>query len=143
MSTAIYITILVLYLVYIFWTWNNTKSFEGNFTRVSYIAIGTLFITFVTYIIFVISKNGVNYPNDEIMGKVRNIILLTFIPVNGFITLPQIGNIITKIRDESIDREKIKMRIIVFLISIVIVAIFECYYFGGMQNRIIEMIRLR
>ena len=143
MSTAIYITIIVLFIVYVLWTWNSTKCFEGTSIRISYIVIGTLFITFVTYIIFLISKNGINYPSSDMIGKIRNIILLTFIPVNGFITLPQIGNIIGKIKDDSITSEKAKKRIIIFLISIIVVLIFECYYFGSMQNRIIGMINAR
>ena len=143
MSTTIYLTILILFLVYILWTWNSTKSFEGSFIRISYIAIGTLFITFVTYIIFLISKNRVQYPNEQLEGIIRNIILLTFIPVNGFITLPQIGNIISKIKNDSINKEKIKIKIITFFITIIIIIIFECHYFGGMQSKIIEIINSR
>ena len=140
MSVAINITIIILFLVYIFWTWNNTKCFEGNIIRISYILIGTLFITLLTYIIFLISKNGMKYPNEDIAKELRNIILRVFIPINGFITLPRIANIIGKIKNDEIDGEKLKKKIIIFSIVNIIVIIFECIYFKNIQNGILQII---
>ena len=143
MSAMIYVVIIILFLVYLSWTWNSTKSFEGNFTRISYIIIGTLFITLVTYIIFLISKNGINYPIEDMIGKMRNIILLTFVPVNGFITLPQVAITIGKIKNDDITAEKLKKKIIVFIVTVLIIVIFESYYFKNIQNGIIQLINLK
>lgn len=143
MSGLIYGIIIILFLVYIFWTWNNTKSFEGNFTRISYIIIGTLFMTLVTYIIFLISKKGVIYPHQDMIGVLRNIILLIFVPVNGFVTLPQIASTIGKIKNDDITGEELKRKIAIFIITIIIVVILECYYFKSIQNQIIGIINLR
>lgn len=143
MSTLIYGLIIVLFLVYIFWSWNNTRNFEGNFTRISYIIVGTLFITLATYIIFLISKNGISYPNKDMIGVLRNIILLTFVPINGFLTLPQIASTIGKIKNDDITGKQLKKRLVIFIIVITILVIFECYYFKSIQNRIIQQINLR
>lgn len=143
MSSFIYGIIIILFFVYIFWTWNNTKYFDSFFTRVSYICIGSLFITLVTYIVFIISKVGIVYPNKEMIGELRNIILLTFVPINGFLTLPQIANTIKLIKDDEITSEKFKRKMIVFIICILIVIIFESYYFKNIQNGIIQKINLR
>ena len=143
MSVMIYIMIIILFLIFIFWTWNNTKSFEGTFTRVSYIIIGTLFISITTFIIFIISKNNINYPNQDMIGVVRNIILLVFVPINGFIILPQIASTIGKIKNDDITAEKLKKRIVIFIIAIIIIVIFEGYYFKNIQNGIIQIINLK
>lgn len=143
MSTLIYGIIIILFAVYLFWTWNNTKCFEGNFTRISYIVVGTIFITLATYIIFLISKSGIDYPNKDMIGKIRNIILLVFVPINGFLTLPQIANTIRKIKDEEITAKKLKRNITIFVICLIIIVILECNYFGNIQNRIIQLVRLK
>lgn len=143
MSAIIYIIIIILFLVYLSWTWKSTKSFEGTFTRISYIFIGTLFITLVTYIIFLISKNGISYPHPEMIGKIRNIILLTFVPINGFITLPQIATSIGKIKNDDITAEQLKKKLIIFIIVIIITVIFEGSYFKNIQNGILQVIKLK
>ena len=140
MSILINLMILILFIVFILWTWNGTKGFENNWTRVGYIIIGTLGITLLTYIIYIISKSNVQYPNIDIQREIRNIILKIFIPINGFITLPRIANIVTKIKDEEIDKEKFKKRILFYFIVFIIVIIIECIYFKNIQNGIIQII---
>lgn len=143
MSGLIYGIIIILFLVYLFWTWNNTKCFEGNFTRISYIIIGTLFMTLATYIIFLISKKGITYPHQDMVGVVRNIILLTFVPINGFIVLPQIASTIGKIKNDDITGEQLKRRLLIFIITIIIIVLIECSYFKNIQSGIIQLINLR
>ena len=54
--------IVVLFIIYIVCAWNSTKEFENNLLRISFILVGTLFITLLTLILFWISKIGVQYP---------------------------------------------------------------------------------
>lgn len=143
MSAMIYVIIIVLFLVYISWTWNSTHSFEGKIARISYILVGTAVITFVTYIIFLISKNGINYPVKEMIGATRNIILLTFVPINGFLILPQIANTLGKVKKDEITPEQFKKRLVIFIIAIIVIVVFECSYFKGIQNGIIEFINTK
>ena len=140
MSTTIYLIIFILFLVDIFWTWSSTKSFEGNFTRISYIFIGTLFITLLTYIIFLFSKNGINYPNNAMIGKIRNIILLTFVPINSFVVLPQLAKIVEKIKNDEISEEKLKKIILIFVVIAIFLIVIESIYFKSIQNGIISII---
>lgn len=140
MSTAIYLIIFILFLVDIFWVWSSTKSFETNFTRISYIFIGTLFITLLTYIIFLFSKSEINYPNVAMIGKVRNIILLTFVPINSFVVLPQLAKIVDKIKNDEISGEKIKTTILIFIVVAIFAIILETVYFKSIQNGIINII---
>ena len=138
--------IFVLFLVYVVFVWNSTKEFENIIIRVSYILIGTLFITFFTLIIFWISKMGVEYPKKEMVGEVRRIVLLVFIPINGFITLTQVASIFVQAKSGMVSKEdmekKIKRMIIIFVVLIII----EVIYFKNIQNgmiRFIESVQIR
>lgn len=138
--------IFVLFLVYVVFVWNSTKEFENIIIRVSYILIGTLFITFFTLIMFWISKMGVEYPKKEMVGEVRRIVLLVFIPINGFITLTQVASIFVQAKSGMVSKEdmekKIKRMIIIFVVLIIV----EVIYFKNIQNgmiRFIESVQIR
>ena len=126
--------IFVLFVIYIVFVWNSTKEFENTLIRVSYIFIGTLFITLLTVILFWISKIGVEYPKKEMIGEVRRIILLVFIPINGFITLTQASSIFVQAKSGMVSKEdmqkKIKRLIIIFIMLIIV----EIIYFKNIQN---------
>lgn len=138
--------IFVLFVMYAVFVWNSTKEFENTVIRVSYIFIGTLFITFFTLIMFWISKMGVEYPKKEMVGEVRRIVLLVFIPINGFITLTQVASIFVQAKSGMVSKEdmekKIKRMIIIFVVLIII----EVIYFKNIQNgmiRFIESVQIR
>ena len=116
--------IVVLFIIYIVCAWNSTKEFENNLLRISFIFVGTLFITLLTLILFWISKIGVEYPKKEMIGEVRKIILLSFIPINGFIILTQTASIFAQAKSGMVSKEdmqkKIKRLVIIFIIFSVI-----------------------
>ena len=133
--------IVVLFIIYIVCAWNSTKEFENNLLRISFIFVGTLFITLLTLILFWISKIGVEYPKKEMIGEVRKIILLSFIPINGFLILTQTASIFAQAKSGMVSKEdmqkKIKRLVIIFIILIVI----EAIYFKNIQNGMINIIQ--
>ena len=133
--------IVVLFIIYIVCAWNSTKEFENNLLRISFIFVGTLFITLLTLILFWISKIGVEYPKKEMIGEVRKIILLSFIPINGFLILTQTASIFAQAKSGMVSKEdmqkKIKRLVIIFIILIVI----EAIYFKNIQNGMIKIIQ--
>ena len=133
--------IVVLFIIYIVCAWNSTKEFENTLMRISFIFVGTLFITVLTLILFWISKIGVQYPKKEMIGEVRRIILLSFIPINGFVTLTQSASIFAQAKSGMVSKEdmqkKIKRLVIIFIILIVI----EAIYFKNIQNGMIKIIQ--
>ena len=139
MSILIYLIITILFAVLIFWTWNNTKEFNETKDRIKYIVIGIFLVTIVTTIIFAISKIGINYPKAEIMKKVRNIAILLFTPINGFLSLPHIATIKNDIKINE-KEEKVKKKIIILGIIIIISLIVEINYLKDFQNGIIGIL---
>ena len=117
MGAVIYFIIFIIFATYIICTWNSTKEFDNAFIRISYIVIGTLFIALFTFIFFLFSKIGIEYPKQEMVGQVRKIILLIFIPINGIVVLPQIANIISRVKNGNISKEDLQKKIRIILIK--------------------------
>ena len=138
MGLVIYIIICVLFTVLILWTWNNTKDFDKTSSKVSFIIIGIIILTVITLVIFNFSKVNVTYPNEEMIKEVRNIVLLVFVPVNGFISLPHIASI-RCIEDD----EKMKRRIIILGIVFIVVMILETIYLKDFQNGIMQILKAK
>lgn len=139
MST-IYFIVFILFVTYIVWTWKSTQQFETVTMRVSYILVGTIFITIITLILFWISKIGIVYPKEEMIGQVRKIILLIFVPINGFITLTQFSSVVINIRSGMISKENMEKKIKILLIVFIIMIIIECIYFKNIQLGLIKII---
>ena len=133
--------IVVLFIIYIVCAWNSTKVFENTLLRISFILVGTLFITLLTLILFWISKIGVKYPKKEMIGEVRKIILLSFIPINGFLTLTQSASIFAQAKSGMVSKEEMKKKIKRLLIIFIILIVFEAIYFKNVQNGMIRIIQ--
>lgn len=141
--TTINLIIFILFVVYIIWTWNSTKEFETTLMRISYIAIGTIFIAIITWLLFVISKIGVEYPKEEMIGQVRKIVLLVFIPINGFIVLTQCSSIFSQVRSGIVSKEDLSKKIKIRLVILAMLIIFEVIYFKHIQYGIINVINVK
>lgn len=139
--SLIYFIITVLFIIYIVFAWNSTKEFETVLMRISFILIGTIFITILTLILFWISKMGITYPKKEMVGEVRRIILLSFIPINGFIVLTQASTIFAQAKSGMISKEDLEKKIKKLIIIFIVLIIFEAIYFKNIQNGMIKIIQ--
>ena len=139
MLLIIYMAIILLFMILLFWTWNNTKQFENIRQKILFIIIGFVVLSLITLILFNISKSGIQYPNDEILSQIRKIALLVFIPINGLISLPHIARIYVNLQDGT-DEEKIKRKIIILGIVIIIAVIVEISYLKNFQNGIMQIL---
>lgn len=132
--------IFVLFVIYIIFVWNSTKEFENILIRISFILVGTIFITILTLILFLISKIGIEYPKKEMIGEVRKIILLVFIPINGFITLTQSASIFVQAKSGMVSKDDLEKKIKRLVIIFIALIIFEAIYFKNIQNGMIKII---
>ena len=134
MSILIYAVAIVMWILLCTWTWNSAKLFENNKTKVTYIAIGVVIMAILTFIIFSISKAGVSYPNDNMVSPIRNMLLLIFIPVNGFFVMPYLAMQFGKLNSVQIKKPNFRKKIITIIAIFIIVLIIECSYFKSIQN---------
>ena len=131
---------IILYILLVVFSLHKLSFVNDIKVKIAYIAIGLLIMYIITLIIFNISSNGINYENEEMIGKVRNMLLAVFIPVNGLLTMPYLASIIGKISTNEIAREKFNKKLIAFVILFIIILIIEYSYFKSTQQGIINMI---
>ena len=135
---VILIIIAILFLVLLGWSWNSLGSIDKK-EKIKYIIIGLVLTYLLTFIIYAISKIGIQYDNKEAMKMIRTVFVLLFAIVNGYILLPYSFKKIEKIKNEEIEEEKLTRSIIILLIIIVMLLIFESIYLGNLQQVILKM----
>ena len=134
--------IIILLLVLLGWTWHNLGTIE-NKTKIICIVSGLVIVYIITFIIFSISKVGINYENKEILKLVQTILVILFTIVNGYILLPYIFKKLEQIDNDEIEKEKLVKGIVILLVLFIFIAIFEVSYLGSIQNGILDMINRR
>lgn len=140
--TVILIIILILLLVLLSWSWHSLGDIEKK-TKVAIIVGGLVIVYLITFVIFSISKIGIDYQNKDAMKLIQTIFVMLFTIVNGYIILPYVFKKLNQINNEEIEKEKIIRSLIILAIIFIIIAIFEVSYLGNMQNGILEMMKKR
>ena len=79
---VILIIIAILFLVLLGWSWNSLGSIDKK-EKIKYIIIGLVLTYLLTFIIYAISKIGIQYDNKEAMKIIRTVFVLLFAIVNG------------------------------------------------------------
>lgn len=138
--TVILIIILILLLVLLSWSWHSLGDIEKK-TKVVIIVGGLVIVYLITFVIFSISKIGIDYQNKDAMKLIQTIFVMLFTIVNGYIILPYVFKKLNQINNEEIEKEKIIKSLIILAIIFIIIAIFEVSYLGNMQNGILEMMK--
>ena len=132
------ITAIIIYFIFIAWTWQSLGEVEKT-KKVAFIVIGFIILYIITLIIFLISKSGISYPNEQMQSDIKNMLVIIFTGVNGIILLPQIGKIIDKINEDEIEKDAIKKRAIILLVIFIICLIFESGYIKDIQEGILAI----
>lgn len=138
--TVILIIILILLFVLLSWSWHSLGDIEKK-TKVAIIVGGLVIVYLITFVIFSISKIGIDYQNKDAMRLIQTIFVMLFTIVNGYIILPYVFKKLNQINNEEIEKEKIIRSLIILAIIFIIIAIFEVSYLGNMQNGILEMMK--
>ena len=138
--TVILIIILILLLVLLSWSWHSLGDIDKK-TKVAIIVGGLVIVYLITFVIFSISKIGIDYKNKDAMKLIQTIFVMLFTIVNGYVILPYVFKKLNQINNEEIEKEKIIRSLIILAIIFIIIAIFEVSYLGNMQNGILEMMK--
>lgn len=131
---------IILYILLISSTMHSLKLVESTKVKVGFIVTGFLLMLVSIWVTFYISISGLNYENAQIVGKVRNLLVAVFVPVNGLIVMPYLAKMLSKIGSNELTQEKFKKRLVILAIIYFAILIFECSYFKSTQIGILEMI---
>lgn len=135
----IIIAIIILYLVFIAWTWYNLGYLEKT-KKVKYLIIGTIFVLVLTFILFQFSKTGISYINKDIEKTIKIMMITLFTGLNGCLILPCFGKIIDELQEENADKVKLKRRIIIFIVILILIIICESGYMNNLQQGIMQVV---
>ena len=135
----IFITIIIMYAILLAWSFHSLVNMEIP-KKILVIAV-ILIITYIfTYITYTISKQAINYQNEEIMSYVKNVLLLIFTGINGFITMPFLCKQIEGYYQENITQSDLAKKILITLIVLIVLLVLECGYMTNTQQGIIGII---
>lgn len=133
----IFITIAV-YALLIAWTWHNLGEIEKS-KKVMITAIGVLVIYLLTLFIFNISKQDIQYDNEELSTGIKNMLVSVFTGVNGIIVLPLLARLIDKINEDDIEKQSFLIRIFGIIVVFIICLVIECGYMKSTQQGILKI----
>ena len=138
MIWIIILTILVLSIVLLRWMWNSLGGIE-NSKKATFIVAGLIVIYILTFIIFNISKSGVEYKNKESMNMIRTVLVAVFTLVNSYIVLPFTFKRLDRIDKNEMEASKLKKSIIIILAVILVISVFEVSYLNSVQQGIMSI----
>lgn len=136
--TVILTIMLVMFLVLIGWMWTSLGGIEKK-TKIICMIIGLVVTYVLTFVIYNVSKIGIEYESKEVMQQIRNIFVLLFTIVNGYILLPYVFRKLEQINNDNLPKDKLTKSIVILLIMIVVLFIFESIYLGNRQEAILKM----
>ena len=130
--------VIAMFLILLSWTWHNLGNIPQN-TKIGTIAISLVIIAFITFLIFNISKNGVQYDSEESMNSVRNVLVLVFSIINGLIIMPTFAKTLGRINNREIEKEQARSHFVFIFIVFIIALVIECSYLKGVQQGILDI----
>ena len=138
MIWIIILTILVLSIVLLRWMWNSLGGIKKK-KKATFIVAGLIVIYILTFIIFNISKSGIEYKNKETMNMIRAVLVAVFTLVNSYIVLPYTFKRLDKIDNDEIDTDQLKKSMIIMIVVIIVISIFEVSYLKSVQQGIMSI----
>ena len=136
--TFIIILTIMIYVIAIIWSWNNLGQIEKS-KKTAVILVGIVLTYIITFIVFALSKNNVNYNSIIIESTIKNAIVAIFTGVNACIFMPYISKQLEKIHEGEIEKEKFTQKIMTLLVIILILMSFECGYMKTTQQGILKI----
>lgn len=139
MLLFIYICILALNAVAVILTYHFLGNESTKKERWIFIAVGIAILYLLVSIVYGISTNGVDLGANAETGK--NLIVFTFVPVNGMVILPFLAHSYRHWKLGDLKTEPFRNRCILLAVILLVLLVFEFFYFKDIQNGILTMIQ--
>ena len=130
--------IIAMFIILFTWSWHCLEDIE-KYEKIISIIIGTLIVYVITFIIFNISKSGINYENINNAKQMKMVYILMFTALNGYILLPFIYKKMAQVNSNEITKEKLAKSLIILFIIFIIVSIFEINYLKILQESFVQL----
>lgn len=122
---------IVIYLIAILMIWTNIYEFEKE-KKIKFILLGIISAFIITWIIVGISSNGIQVQENYLKIS-KNASLFIFAPINTIFVLPYLGSILNKYKQQRLNEQNIKIRLLILAIVLLVVIIIETSYIKDFQ----------
>ncbi len=129
---------VILYSILIAWTWQCLGTLEKG-KKLLFLLMGISIIYIITLIIFQIAKGGIIYEKVEMQNKVQNVLVAIFTGVNGMILVPQVARVMGQIKEEQIEKNQAKKKLIIIGIIFLFCISIEIGYMKSTQEGILKI----
>ena len=131
---------ILIFIVSCVWTWHNLGVIERP-RKIIFIIISLIIMYLITLMIFQMSKNGINYPSEEIEATTKNMLVAIFAGLNSLILIPYLAYVYGKYAEEDIEIESAIKRVIIGVVIFAICVFIETNYLNEVQQGILNMYR--
>lgn len=138
MIAFIYICILILNVVAILLTYHFLGKEMDKKSKGIFIIVGIAVIYMLVSMVYWMGTRNINLEVDSDTGK--NLITFTFVPVNVIIIMPFFASSYRDWKEGKLGVEPFRNRCILLAIVLIIVLIFEFFYFKDIQNGILNIL---
>lgn len=128
---------IVIFAIAILMIYTNIYEFEKE-KKIQFIIIGIIIMVIFTCIIVNISSIGIQVENKEYLKISKLSSVLIFAPINAIFALPYLGNIINKLKQDRLTNGQVKLKGLILLVVLVILAIMEVSYIKSFQIGILS-----
>lgn len=128
---------IIIYIIAILMISTNIYEFEKE-KKIQFIILGIIAMAILTWIIVSISSMGIQVENKEYLKISKLSSVLIFAPINTMFMLPYLGNIMNKLKQERLTNGQVKIRILILLFILVMIAIIEVSYIKSFQIGMLE-----
>lgn len=137
----IFLISLVIYIIATIMIYHNLYNYNKS-EKIKIIVIGYITTFILTLILCNISSRGIN-TNSSYLSIIKNTSILLFSPINLIISLPYVCNSINKYKEERINIEQLKMKLVIFAILLIILLIFEVGYIKDFQTGLLKSVEIK
>lgn len=130
---------IILYAILLIWSYKNMYALEKK-TKLIYTFVILIFVYILTKILYNIGGNPIGRDLGDAAVTFNRTMLTIFVGINGLIIMPHIASSLNKYKEEIIDINQLKKRLIIICIIFVVFLIFEFNYIKDMQVNMLEMI---
>lgn len=140
MVIFIYLCILILNIVAVFMTYKMLGEEIEKKEKLIFIIVGVAIMYMSVSCVYWLSTHNIA---EAVSEQGKNFIVFTFVPVNAIIALPFLASSYKYLKMGRLKKDKFKNRTILICAILLIVLIFEFFYFKDIQNGILNIIKAK
>lgn len=137
MIIFIYFCILALNLVTIFLTYRFLGTEFEKKEKWIFVIVGMALMYVTVSVAYWLGTKDL----EATSSTGQNLITFTFVPINGLLILPWVAKMYRQLKYGKLKEQNFKKRCILFIVLLLVILIFEVFYFNDIQTGILNIVQ--